>query len=418
MKTNAKENLFSYVVNTVIIFCFLFEMPIFGPITTRMLSCIYAVGYLFIFVTLKNRRGITSIDKRYFIFGMGMIICFMICLVNTIGLTENAGNQYQEPHYYIYIILYTIVFSLFCTEVFNDISDFARVIIPIMLFQSLVIFMSVINTPFRLYIYEHFYFGDDRFDITVNSGTRIIGIALHSATGSLILCCTCFLLVYLVLSKRIKTLPFIILYIIICIATAFIARTGFYIEILLMIVYAFAIKPSFKKLLQFAAILVFAILLLSFILSRINPVVSDIISRWIGEIFTSETRFNTINEISKQSVPRFSSEMIFGTNVILGKTPSGAIMGSDSGYVKTYCSIGVVGALVYYSSFVYFLFNCLNDIMPKSLRMLSVIMIVIAFLIEFKEPFFQKYIFSWFLLTLMKLSEKESCQTEGAAVNV
>lgn len=117
MKIKVKENLLRYFANTVIIFCFLFEMPVFGPITTRMLSCMYAIVYLFLFGVLKNKQSITFIDKRYFVFVACMVTCCVICLINTIGLVKSAGNEYQEPHYYIYIILYTAVFSIFCTTV-------------------------------------------------------------------------------------------------------------------------------------------------------------------------------------------------------------------------------------------------------------------------------------------------------------
>ena len=106
--------------------------------------------------------------------------------------------------------------------------------------------------------------------------------------------------------------------------------------------------------------------------------------------------FNNIN----RTLPGFSSEFIFGTGVRGGFTPGGNFVDSDSGYIINYSALGIVGSLFYYMANLnmYMITYYIN--IKKIGRYFLLMLICISFLIEYKEPFMMKYVFSYIIVTI------------------
>lgn len=386
-------NVFSLLriaVNTIVLFFVLFEFPLVGPLTSRKLAALFCA--LFLIINFKKNNEVISqcVKRRYIGFFALMIACALIAQWNEIGIFKLSSNVYIEPYYYIWIIVYYLIFPLYFCISYKNIKEFAISYIAIMLLQSMVVFSAAANTSFRLFIYENFSTSDGRFDSTVYWGTRIVGIYLDSSFGSITMSLACILLVYLRLDGKISRIPFIFLFVVILAATFFVGRTGLYLEIVILLAYLLLEREFSTKVLIGICVVVGCLVALSTVLSNVNGEISKLIVGWATELFNEDTRTNTIDILTSMDVPPFSSQMILGTNVILGVLPDGSPMTSDSGYARAYSCIGVVGFALYYFGMLLLL----RSWVPKPsrpARIFIALLILIAFVIEIKEPYFMKY---------------------------
>lgn len=402
-----------FACHFVIFFCFLFEAPLIGAITTRRVSVAAALLVVFSKRNIVKKLWKTMNQGEFFLSMCGFVFCMIVSLVNGIGLEFQSNYNYFEPVYVVYMILYIIIFAFYSAVVFENAVEFAKVYVAIMIFQSFIVFGSAINTGFRMFLYNNFYFGDGRFGKTIMWGTRVIGMNLHSSSGSIILCTSCVLLIYLYIKENINNLLFIILYIIIMAATMFIGRTGFYIEIVFLLL-CFVLNGGIaKKVMSILGVSMLLLVVGVFVFSRLESYVSAYFISWIGEVFNPETRFNTVNAIRDMPMPKMSLEMVFGTNIMFGITPSGELMYSDSGYAKIYCAIGIVGAAVYYLSIFRLYVSAWIQVKTKASKIFLLMLILIAFVLEFKEPFFLKYLYAWMVYVILLFEIKSNIKFTG-----
>lgn len=387
------------ILNSIVLFFILFEFPLIGFITSRKLALIYCIWYSLlrvkavevIFKQGKKARLIVAIAL--------LLCCALIAQWNSAGIYILSHNYYIEAYYYIYIILYCLIFPIFLSIAFKDFKEFTFSYVLIMIAQSFVVFVAAGDSSFRLFIYDNFSTSDGRFDSTVYWGTRIVGVYLDSSFGSITLCLACILLIYLRLNQQVSRILFALCFAILTAATFLIGRTGFYIELLLIIVYIILEKDFGSKILVGVCIVALGLVTLNLVLSSVNNDISTRLISWATELFNPETRTDTVDNLSSMSVPPFSSQLIIGTNVSRGVLPDGSVMSSDSGYAKTYTCIGVIGFMLYYTSLILLLTTWMPRF-RKSNYLLMVILIVIAIVIEIKEPYFMKYNYVIVLITI------------------
>lgn len=407
------KNFINFLLDFLILFGFIFESPIISIITTRRLAIFISLIYLFLHYQ-SAKKIFKYINKiKFLIFTINLTFCLFIVLINNMDLYYVAGNVYYNFTYIIYFFVYVVVFSVFCVIRFKNIINFSKVYISIMIFQSIIVFVSATNYDFRMFIYNNFYFSDDRFAKTIEWGSRVIGINLHSAIGSVILCTGCIALIYLGINKKITNLKFICSYMLIMTATIFIGRTGLYLEMLSLFFYFCLNIKNIKNIMSIIIVCILLIILLQFVLSKMENNIADYFMKWAGELLNSDTRLNTINILSSMEYPKFSIEMIFGTNIMYGIVPGGNLMISDSGYLKIYCSIGVIGSMLYYSSFIFLFFSVWNYKNSKKNKLFFLYIGLLNLIIEYKEPFIQKYIFIWFLFLIMLFDKKYETDNGG-----
>lgn len=394
------------IINFIIIVLFLWQAPIIpGLMNSRRLSVIIALVVLIVRYN-DTQRMISAIECRVFVWSFSLFVCFVIIFVNGIGLEKNPSYDYLVPYYMIWIFLYNFIFPLYCMVVFKNVKSFANLYILIMLFESVVIYFAILNTPFRLFIYQNFYGSRIEWNSVIANGSRVVGIYMAGSGGSLCFFAACAFLVYLYMKKEIQLIKFLIEYIVILGATMFVGRLGFYLEILLLL-YSFILeKKNLKTVIYIIGILMMSVLVYQLILNQINPGVANYLSSWTWQIFDKENRFAVISIINSMEVPKMSEEMIFGTNVTLGLTPAGASMMSDSGFAKMYCGIGVIGAFIFYLGYLSMFLPFLEKEKKKK-RNLWLFLIIVLFVIEYKEPFFLKCTLTWQIMVLMMLSKKE-----------
>lgn len=401
------KQLIEHIFLFLILFFFLFELPVISGTTTRRLAIAISLIYLLFRLKKKDYRNCIN-SSRIILFTIFLSVAALILCVNQINVIKNVNYVYLEFHYFLYIYLYILIFSIFCLTAFRDINHFSIVYIVILLIQSIIIFYSLLNDEFRMSLYEHYYAGDDRFEQTVAKGTRIIGIGLHSSMGSVILSTGTFLLVLQKLNNRIGNLLFIISFLTISFSTALIGRTGLLMVVISFCFYIIYEKNKIHKSINITLLILLTFGIVSYILTVLDPVVAEILSNWITNAFRSEYQNEVASYIFNQGSPPLGVETILGTGVIRGYTPSGSIVNSDSGYLKYYSGIGVVGSFFYYYSLCLLLRSPKISMLKKFEKRLVLLLILTAFIIEYKEPYFQKYILAWFILVVEVLMVKSS----------
>lgn len=395
-------------------FLFSTELPIAMGITTRRLAIIIAIGVLL----LKKKQ--TMIVWR--LLRKQKMSSFFICLllVTLISLfhyfSRDQGGyaqSFSEPWYFIYIILFILVFSLYCAVEFRSLKEFVFVLVCVYLFQTVIVLRSLVDASFRTHIYESYnnLSGDDRFMDTIERGTRIVGINLAGAAGSVAMSTGALGLVALKVSGKIRTLWFWLLYAIIMVGTVFVGRTGILVEIGLLLPILLQREGRVKNLFYVALFAGLLVIVIMYVLSQVDPLVSEQLVYWMTESFDSSDRARVNEGVLQGGIPPFSVDFIFGTGLETGYSANGVLYTSDSGLIRTYMSYGIVGFILYYMAMFKLLTAPKLRMFGKHMRFFFCVCILIAFIIEYKEPFMMKYIFPQAILACMLLYSKDSMIT-------
>ena len=399
------KKLIFYIFQFFVFFCFLLKLPLFAGITARNLSlavaivtlCLRARELKQIFKLINKNTNIAVI----YLF----IICTIICICS-LPVIRIGSTQYMEPWFFFYEYANVMVFMLYTVIVFRDVSEFLKIYIPIFLVQAIAIFMAVVNSSVRLCLYSNFYVGDDRFARTIEEGTRIVGIGVYASSGSIICSTICLFLVYAVLKDKINSYLFILLYLIMILMTIFIGRTGVLVEILVLAYYFIAGRLSLKKILFIVLPLIIVPIMIVSLVSYMDVSGADVLLEWAFGFLDKEQIQGTASVVAYK-FPDFDEHMIFGTGVLRGTTAYGTFVWSDSGYVKTYCAIGIVGAFLYYFAYLKLFSIPRFKNAPKIIYRYVLLVISIAFIIEYKEPYMHRCIFNWAIMSILLFEAKD-----------
>lgn len=400
-----------YLYLWVVLFLFTTELPLLAGLTSRRLAALIAIISLFI-KSKQVKQVWKYLDSRRVRSFFTLI--FLVALISVVHyLSRDYSNPlatYSEPWFFLYIILYVLVFSLFCAVEFKSLKEFVLVIVGVYLFQTLVVMGGVINPAFRTYIYESFnnIGGDDRFSKTVEEGTRLMGINLAGATGSINMSTAALSLVILKLTNKIQTLWFWILYAIIMLGTVFVGRTGILVEMGLLLPLVLFAKDKIKTLTQISVFIILLVGVLMFVLSTLDPVISDFLWEWMTESFRASNRAEVNEGVLKGGLPPFTIDFIFGTGMDTGYSANGVVYDTDSGLIRTYMAYGIVGFVFYYLAMFKLLMSPKLKAVSRDILLFFYVCVAFAFLIEYKEPFMMKYIFPWSIVTCKLLYLKDS----------
>lgn len=392
------------------IFGFLFNINLIPHVSSTNICTLIAIVYLFLHKN-KVSRNLSLFRGSWSYFFIAICLCFTICLVNNALYSNNVGviDELQLGRL-VPLFIQVIAFSIFCLVEFREYEDFAKTMICVFCVQVVAVSLSVTNPEVRMYLYENFYFGDDRFDYTVEEGTRFMGIALNSSSGSVICSIIIAVLCGMKVLNRIKDGFFWLFVGLFMTMTFFIGRTGVLVEIG-MLAYILIYKKKKAKNLSYVIIIVTLVFIsINKFLSQMDSQISEVVWTWMTAPFYEEGREHTLSGIVTH-IPSFSKELIFGTNVMRGSLPSGDYVQSDSGYIKMYCALGIVGSFLYYSAYYAILSSGISRL-PREAKYYIYFMISLAFIIEYKQPFFLMHSFTWTILTIGLFFKRELMRGE------
>lgn len=395
-----------YIYNIIVLFGFIFEIPIVSFLTTRRISCIIAIIYLL--VNYKKLRTIYALMDKKSIVNIVFLLSvpFLLTVIYSLGIVRDTTSIYLEPWFFLNLLIYVLLFAIYCVIEFEDVKSFLFVYLSCFVIQVIFVFWAVIDSNMRLLLYNLFYFGDDRFEDAIENGKRIMGIKLYGAEGSVICSTSIVLLTYCYLKNYIKVIVYFVFFIVLFGMTLFIGRTGVFIE-LLCVFYAILFGKRVNRLMVFILVVI-SVILIGFFLSEIlsHAENGEYLFRWMLNAFTNEGRDATLNGINR-TLPPFSTEFIFGTMVMFGKTSSGIIVDSDSGYIRMYSSLGIIGSIFFYLGILSLYRIVKINKNEKLIKCFFLLLIIISFIIEYKEPFILKYVFSYIILVVTLFSAKE-----------
>lgn len=388
-------------------FGFLIQFPFLG-INTRWISMLIAL------ITLSIRRKELKdywalINKRnYNRFLYFTLACALISLYQLLEVSVPNGDTYTRQIqllHFVYLYLYVFVFSLYCLIVFKSLKDFALIWLAIIITEALSVFLAIAS-PAVNFVFYSLFSGDSRFDLQVTVGTRIFGLGIFASYGSIVLSTGCILLVLIWKRLLLSNIPFIILLALIVVATLFIGRTGVIIEIITLGI-GIMLTKRMGGLFSILFIAFVVLNALSLIFDTMDATIVDNFQEWMMGGFDSERRSNTIEGIAGTGFPPFSSEMLLGLGVMRGLDSHGIFHITDSGYIMVYSAIGVIGFVVYYLSIINLLLVPKRKFY-KSERLFFFLLIIIGFVIEYKEIYSMKYIYTWFILTIMLITARDN----------
>lgn len=412
-------NILRFLYHFIILFCFMTELPIVGPLTTRRFAVAVALATIVANHSKIKRLLPDLVDKKKLINSFFLLFfCAAITVIHHISIVINPNNIYIEYWYYFYIILYIFVFSIYCLIEFKTLKDLAMVWMAIMVVEAVAIYFAAISTPARMMLYETFYYGDDRFEKSIEWGTRIVGIGIHSSTGSITMSATIIFMTYLRIKEKISMPLYMFSAFILVSSTMFIGRTGVLVELFIIAFYFIFYGVSVKKILY---IVLSGLLLFSFVIYLLrssDSSNSETLIKWMLEALDSEKRQDIYEGIGKGGFPPFTPEFFFGTGLATGYSANGVIYSADSGFIRIWMSIGLVGFIMFYYAMLLLLRTPKFSKCSKKLRRYLYYVILIAFVIETKEPFMMKYIFPWAIMTISLFMAKESREEHVLRIKV
>ena len=276
--------------------------------------------------------------------------------------------------------------------------------------QSISVFISAVNPGFQAFIAEHFLYEGfaDKADAAFANGmdlARSPGIGIAWSSGSLVLAYCCFALVSLKMEYRISAIWFGTIFALIAGATALMGRSGLLVEIGLLAYFGLStgkVKGVFSMLL----VALIGFFVFNQIMNQLDPIVAEATQRWMFAFLDSDKVGHTNEGILKGGFPEFSSQFIFGTGVTYGRYGNYSFY-ADSGYIKSYTSIGVVGMVCYYLGFLYLIFSALPKKLPKKKKIFLWVAIAALYIMEYKEPFMGGFIYTWIILSFGLLWNRE-----------
>lgn len=392
-----------FIFDFLVVFLYLFPMtPTWmHGLTTRITSAMIAI-----FVLLIKREKVKQVVKSMNIKHLRtslLCLCscfFLLLITNAINVSSYPDNLIFKLSYFLYIIVFVIVFSFFCLIEFDTAIDFLKVYGAIFIVQFVAVMSAVVSTEVRLLLYNLFYYGDDRFEKSIVWGTRIMGIALHSATGSVTCATGAVLVAYIFLKRQIGLSLFLFLYGLVFLTTMFIGRTGTIVE---AFIFLYTVMMGGRNLFKRVIPITFFGLLLTYtlteVMSKNDSGSAETVMKWITSPLDTESRMNSMSGINRH-LPEFSSEFIFGTGVMRGHTPGQAYVESDSGYVMIISSLGIIGAILFYFSYFSLFTSSRLKTMKPSIKYYFLLIIICVYVIEYKEPFMLKHTFPFMLVYL------------------
>lgn len=190
------------------------------------------------------------------------------------------------------------------------------------------------------------------------------------------------------------------------VSCVFVGRTGLLLSVLYMVL--LAISFEFRKKLFGFFVSITSIAYFVFTVHLIPLLGQDFsieyFENWVFGFFIGKD--DTIKAITEMPVPPLTVETFIGTGLsspIAGSNPSG----HDSGFIQAYYSMGLPVTIIFYCIYIYVLWHLMRWL-PRTYKL---ILVMVFFLIEVKEPFLFKYS-GMFVLMVMYFSHKMASENQ------
>lgn len=378
-----------------------------GPFTSLRLTMLIA----FIVILYKNKevvRLIKGINRSKLLISLSLLGGLLLITMFHAFEPHNTNYEYFEPSKVIIILFSILVMGAWAGVTFDSFERFAWILVAVGVVQSLSVFGSAVNPEFKSFVTGFFFdeaFADKAGDASLEDLARSPGIGIAWSSGSLVLAYCSLALVALKMLNKIRMVWFSLLFALIVGATALVGRSGLIVEIGSLLFF-FISSGKIRNLFPLLFIAILGLIVLNQVMSRLDPIIAETTKSWMFGFLESDKVSTTNEGILKGGFPDFSTDFIFGTGVEFGQY-NGQSFYADSGYIKSYTSIGVVGMVCYYIGILYFIISTFPKRQHKMHRILLWFAIVVIYLMEYKEPFIEMFVYTWVIFVMGLLWNKE-----------
>lgn len=310
-------------------------------------------------------------------------------------------NEYFEPIEIVTTVIGIFFMGFWSVLEIKHSDRFMKILAAVGVIQSLSVFLSFNYPPFQSFVINNFMtneFLNKVEEANIIDRVRIPGLGIAWSSGSLILAFCALQLVALRVRNVIDTLLFALLYALIMGATALMGRSGLIVELIFLLYYGVSVG-NIRSIMGIIMVGLIGLFALRYLLAFIDPMIAEATERWIFAFLDKDSVMLTNEGISKGGFPPFSSDFIFGTGVRYGSY-GGYGFYADSGYIKTYTSIGIIGMVGYYGGIVLLMCSTLMHSFPSTMKRLLLVAIGALLLMEYKEPFINMFIYPWIIFTM------------------
>lgn len=396
-----------FLINTLLIFFIIYDISFIrfpGLTSGRIAFFIILLKFLVHYNRIK-------FDKKTIYFLLFLLLLFLFSIIqylNSLDFTQSSRI--------LWFSIYSVLTPFLMKNYFSGLKDFLFSFLLATSVQSLITINSFISPGFKQNILNYIVIGGNDIE---NSVYRAIGFTSTSGAAlSVVQFCGVFcgliLLKYSNLTFFKSTLVWVS--VLVCLLSTFIiGRTGLICSLVSIFIF-FLSTISFKKIMFFLITIIF-INQINFIdilenqTQNIAGFKIDFYLNWIEDGLTIGDN-NTVKAIQDMPIPPLSIRTILGTGEVFNPNTMKNASGNDCGYIQTYYSLGLVLAFLFYVGYFVFLFtkSKYNNLFIFNY------LIVLMFIIEMKEPFIFKYVFPFFVLSLMLISNKKVKETKQFCV--
>lgn len=330
-----------------------------------------------------------------------LAILFILLIASLIQYI--SSSDFIQSSRLIWFAIYSVITPFFLSKCFKDSKEFLQVFLLATTVQSIIVMFSFFNPLVKQDILSTIVVGGNEMEEIIYRAISFSGSS--GAALSIIQFCGVFSGLTLLKSfpNSIKNSVLIWICIVLTLlSTVFVGRTGLLCSLLSIVIFLVS-QFNFRKLIWFFGIiaLVTQINFMAILESQTESISGfnvDFFLDWIEEAFTLKDN-HTVNVIQEMPIPPLSIYTIMGTGEVFDTEKLVNASGNDSGYIQTYYSLGIIMAIIFYVSYFLFLIS------ETKIKNLSTILFVVLlmFIVEFKEPFIFKYILPFFILTLIFL---------------
>lgn len=412
-----KKSIFNLLFKVIVIFGVFYSVRFsFLPssFNVRYIS-IFFLLVLYIFSISKDKNSlnlkINKIDFKWIV--SVLFVLFYTFAITTFRDTSKGVGTYLSTTFNYFIMVAIIPFLI--KETFESPEEFCKCMAFVTTIQAIIVLSTLIYTPMKeaLVKIQDLSFSSD-FDKRYY--WRVIGIGIFGSGGSIYLFCGLLCTAYLQLFCKNKFM-YLFSYIVIFAAISMVARTGFYISIVLTFyLLAVFVKKINKKAvyLRYLAVFLAGVFLLYFfaesfgLLKNVNTNILQYTFGRLDAIFADYNALDRVQETYSQT-PGLSIYTLFGSGIYRGMSDNGLYFWNDSGYAKRYAAIGLIMTIFSYLTLLFYLLKKTLK-QKREIRVFFILLILILFIIEYKEHYIYMYSFPATLITILLLHEKE--QTE------
>jgi len=390
------NGLLSNATVVVVMFFFIYNIEFIGARSATTGRIVTLVLTVFLFSRVFQQA------KQFIRANIFFITCFGLVLYHTIIVYLATGMMDSTQ---LSRIIFFFVFSifgclLFSTLVRNDVYRFVFTFACATCFQAFFIGYSFISKDFRLWTSEMLITSGN---ISMTDSFRVAGLSNSSgALLSVIQALGVFSALYAArLSKSpLGNILLIFVAIINAISTIIVGRTGLIMSTMFIVSFI-AVSGNRRGFLLVVAVFIVVFFLTTHAQELIssmyfyNPLV-DKVPQWLMYYLNSNA---SEHYFVGQTIPPLTLETLVGTGLVSSNGLN--VSGSDSGYIQLYYASGLFVAFFFYSALALLFFKYYRIVKEK---LLLGVLVLGLFVVEIKEPFIFKYMYTFFTLSLFYLS--------------